>query len=669
MVKFLKEKTDLTRISSVLSLFTLVAFHWPFFRLVLGNIEGGFNGVLITGGLGVLMFALNFLVYYLVLFLGRFVGKCILAFTFIGNAISLYFINTYQVLITDKMMGNVFNTRYSEASGFFSWSAVWYLLFLGVVPCIYIFARRFDYGSWKRFFARTGIALAVSLAIALVNMQSWPWIDRNAPKLGSLVMPWSYTVNSVRYYNSVKKQNRKEIPLPNAKIVSDSKDVCVLIIGESARRENFSLYGYGKPTNPLLEKDSVTALIADAAATYTTAGVKAILDHKPSNKLYEILPNYLNRSGVDVVWRSNNWGEPPVHIDKYYKPKELKERNPEADDRYDGILLAGLREEILSGSKDKMLFVLHTSTSHGPTYYKKYPPEFEVFSPVCTTVEMSKADPKELMNAYDNTIVYTEDSLRGKGGIPPVSPENRAAMEYFMAQGGTFCVSTGRALPSFAALKDGIPMNGPTVLFNGAAIYDFAAGRYLCTAFLPERIRDHVRQLTAEMPDLTFEIYHDDNSIHVVHPNEITARHLHLTHSPSVELDSLDQAPSPIAKLLFEEEPPRLRQLEKYIREQPWSREYEIVASASTLLEITAKGANKGGMVRRLAQLLHIRQENVCCVGDHANDIPMLEFAGMPFAPANAIESVRRVPGVQVLPDCRENAIAAMIAVLDQHYQ
>ena len=154
MVKFLKEKTDLTRISSVLSLFTLVAFHWPFFRLVLGNIEGGFNGVLITGGLGVLMFALNFLVYYLVLFLGRFVGKCILAFTFIGNAISLYFINTYQVLITDKMMGNVFNTRYSEASGFFSWSAVWYLLFLGVVPCIYIFARRFDYGSWKRFFAR-----------------------------------------------------------------------------------------------------------------------------------------------------------------------------------------------------------------------------------------------------------------------------------------------------------------------------------------------------------------------------------------------------------------------------------------------------------------------------------------------------------------------------------
>lgn len=128
MVGFLKEKASLTRVASVLSLFTLVAYHRPFFRLVLDNLEGGFNGVMIAGGLVVVMLALNFLVYYLLLFLGRFVGKCLLAFTFVGNALSLYFINTYQVLITDKMMGNVFNTRYSEASGFFSWDAVWYLL-------------------------------------------------------------------------------------------------------------------------------------------------------------------------------------------------------------------------------------------------------------------------------------------------------------------------------------------------------------------------------------------------------------------------------------------------------------------------------------------------------------------------------------------------------------
>ena len=126
--------------------------------------------------------------------------------------------------------------------------------------------------------------------------------------------------------------------------------------------------------------------------------------------------------------------------------------------------------------------------------------------------------------------------------------------------------------------------------------------------------------------------------------------------------------PDAFAKLLFEEEPQRLRQLEEAIRAQDWSREYEVVASAVNLLEITARGANKGGMVRRLAELLGVRQENVCCVGDHANDIPMLEYAGMAFAPENAIPAVHRVPGIRILPDCRENAMAAMIAVLDRRY-
>lgn len=281
---------------------------------------------------------------------------------------------------------------------------------------------------------------------------------------------------------------------------------------------------------------------------------------------------------------------------------------------------------------------------------------------------MGKFDGLLLVSDFDNTLVYTEEALRLCVDMPPVSDVNRAAVEHFMAEGGIFSIATGRAKPAFETVVDGIPMNGPTVLFNGAAIYDFPAGRYLRTAFLPECIRDHVRQLSQLMPGLTYEIYHDDNSIHVVNPNEITARHLHLTHTPSQQIASLDQAPSPISKLLFEEEPQRLRQLEETIRAQDWSREYEVVASAVNLLEITARGANKGGMVRRLADLLGVRQENVCCVGDHANDIPMLEYAGMAFAPENAIPAVHRVPGIRILPDCRENAMAAMIAVLDRRY-
>ena len=82
-----------------------------------------------------------------------------------------------------------------------------------------------------------------------------------------------------------------------------------------------------------------------------------------------------------------------------------------------------------------MLVVLHTSTSHGPTYYKKYPPEFEVFSPVCTTVEMSKADPKELMNAYDNTIVYTDYLIHSVIEILRGIPQRRSCVIFVSDHG------------------------------------------------------------------------------------------------------------------------------------------------------------------------------------------------------------------------------------------
>ena len=97
-----------------------------------------------------------------------------------------------------------------------------------------------------------------------------------------------------------------------------------------------------------------------------------------------------------------------MHIEKYYTIKEIKKRYPDSDERYDEILLNGLENDITTNDKEKQLIVLHTNTSHGPTYFQKYPVTFEVFKPVCTTVEMSKSNREELINAYDNTILYTD---------------------------------------------------------------------------------------------------------------------------------------------------------------------------------------------------------------------------------------------------------------------
>lgn len=404
----LKKKAKLTAVCAFLSLFTLVAYHIPFFTVAASKLEGTWRTVLVMASLVLLVTAISYFFYYLVLWLGRVVGKCIVAFTFIGNATALYFINTYEVVIDDAMMGNVFNTRFSEASGFFSAGAVMYLFFLGILPSVYLFVRKVDYGSFRRFGANVGGSFGVIALLALANFPNWSWVHVNSGPLGSYMMPWSYVFNSVRYQNSARKRNREEIRLPDAVFTDSTKTVCVLVIGESARRDHFSLYGYSRETNPLLKDDGAVALPAVSAATYTTAGVKAILDYSPTDKLYEPLPSYLSRAGAYVVWRTSNWGEPLLHVNEYQTVDALQKLYPYADGRYDGILLEGLSGQILSSGNSKVFIVIHTSTSHGPDYSTRYPADFEKFTPVSRTAEMSKADPAELINAYDNSILYTD---------------------------------------------------------------------------------------------------------------------------------------------------------------------------------------------------------------------------------------------------------------------
>lgn len=271
-----------------------------------------------------------------------------------------------------------------------------------------------------------------------------------------------------------------------------------------------------------------------------------------------------------------------------------------------------------------------------------------------------------LISDYDNTLVYTEEALRLGTEMPSVSPENRAAIQHFMAEGGLFAVATGRAKPAFETVVDDVPMNAPTVLFNGAAIYDFPQRRYLHTAFLPETVRGHITQVVHDLPFVAAELYHDDNTIHALNANEVTRHHTHITHAPTQDVFSMDEVPSPISKTLFSMREEHLPVLLDYLKSQFWYDQYEIVPSAVTLVELTAKGANKGGMAAALAEMVDIPRENVICVGDHANDIAMLTWAGLGCAPANAIDEVKATPHIHLLPDCRAHAIAALIEELER---
>lgn len=393
-----------------MSLLNFLLFHYPFFSFVFNNLDyKSFNGIAVIISLVILMIVLNAFVFYLIFFLSRIVGKSLLVLFFILNALAVYFVNTYGVIIDESMIGNVLNTNFQESSGFFSIKLIIYVVLFGILPSIYIIKTEIINVTLKKFAVTSSLTLLFVAVLIFANASNWLWIDKNSKTLGGLAMPWSYTVNISLHYIHEYKKNKKEILLPDATIKDNKKSVVVLVIGESARSQNFSLYGYNKNTNPLLSKEkNLFSFNATSCATYTTAGVKCILEHQNTDDLYEILPNYLYRNNVEVIWRTTNSGEPPIHIKNYQTGEILSADCKGEGCGYDEILLTGIKEQILASKKDKILIILHTSTSHGPTYSKKYPPRFETFKPVCNSVELGNCTHEELINAYDNTIVYTD---------------------------------------------------------------------------------------------------------------------------------------------------------------------------------------------------------------------------------------------------------------------
>jgi len=388
----LKNEGRLTPFVLLISFLNFLLYHFPFYTFVLANVEyRSFNGILLLVSLVVLMIIVNAFVFYLLISMSTRLGKFLLALFFMLNALAIYFVHTYSVIIDESMISNVINTNYEESSSFFSWKLLVYLLLFGLVPSVIIMKCKLRKDTPKKFVLTSVLTLLFIGVSIFVNASNWLWIDKYSKQLGGLAMPWSYTVNVCRYYIHDYQQNKKEILLPDATVNDNEKSVVVLVIGESARSQNFSLYGYGRNTNPLLAKtENLFTLHANSCATYTTAAIKCILEHTNSNELYEILPNYLYRNNIEVIWRSTNSGEPPIHIKNYQKGEELITNCEGEGCAFDEVLLTGLNEQIRASTSHKVLVVLHTSTSHGPSYNKKYPKQFETFGPVCNSVELSE---------------------------------------------------------------------------------------------------------------------------------------------------------------------------------------------------------------------------------------------------------------------------------------
>jgi lipid A ethanolaminephosphotransferase len=372
---------------------------------------------------------------FLSLGIGRML-KFIIVATVIFSASIGYFVNEMGVVFDQEMFSNVADTirerNLLEARELGSWPFVQHLVLLGIIPSLLLTLVELRPGKPLIEVRDRAVVLMVGIllfsALGMGNYRSVTYLARENRDLRFKITPIFALV-------SLGKQARdswtSELPFKNLAAdahqhkSSQKPTVGIMVVGETARADHFSLNGYSRTTNPALESER-GLLFADATAcgTSTAYSVPCMFflrgrDHyTPDTARSESnVLDLLATAGVRTLWVDNNSTCKHVcdrieNVNMRIKPDETVSM----DGDLDGELVRIVESYIEETDKD-LLIVLHMMGSHGPAYSKRYPPEFAPFAPSCESLSPTECSTDEVANAYDNTIAYTDFVLHELIGV------------------------------------------------------------------------------------------------------------------------------------------------------------------------------------------------------------------------------------------------------------
>lgn len=373
------------------------------------------------------LFLVFFLQFFLLVLSVDYIFKPAAMFILMLSAIAAYFMDTYGIMIDRGMVRNTLETDVREVHDLLSLSMIPYLVCIGFIPSYILSRIRLHYLPWKQeLLKRLGlIFLNFVILVSLLFMSYGDFLDlgKNHKYVRHMINPVN-SIYAVSSYLSRLNRGPKTIqPIGlDAKMMvppmeGSKKNLFIFVLGETARAKNFSLNGYGQKTNPLMSQEAVfnfTDFYSCGTATaYSLPCIFSPLgryEFRPSRaKRSEGLLDVLNRAGVEVLWRDNQSGcKGTCDRVPNERMRNLKvEGLCEDGECFDMVMLEGLQNHIDQTTGD-MFIVLHQMGSHGPAYYKRYPKEFAVFTPECETGQLQQCTKEELVNTYDNTILYTD---------------------------------------------------------------------------------------------------------------------------------------------------------------------------------------------------------------------------------------------------------------------
>ncbi len=364
----------------------------------------------------------------------RWTVKPVLAAAIVTTAFATYYMQRYGVYLDPSMLRNVLRTDWHEASELLGPSLGLHLLLYAALPLLVLWRVQLVLWSWKRSLlmrlALLVAAVGVLVAALLSVFQPFSSLMRNHKEMRYLITPANvmWSLASVAGADAKARSGpRQAIGLdahPGPSWATRSKPMLVvLVVGETARAANWGLSGYARQTTPELAQISDGSLLnfpyAQACGTNTETSVPCLFapmgrHNYDEDKIRgsESLLNVLARAGVGVTWRDNQSGCKGVC--EGLPAQRVLDINPPGlchDGRcLDEGLLAGL-PDMLRQTHGTQLLVLHALGNHGPSYFRRYPPAFARFQPECRSDDLRTCSREQIVNAYDNALLYTDHVL------------------------------------------------------------------------------------------------------------------------------------------------------------------------------------------------------------------------------------------------------------------
>ncbi|MCS0460876.1 MULTISPECIES: phosphoethanolamine transferase [Rhizobium] len=363
-------------------------------------------------------------------FSAKYVIKPVLIFLVLAAALAAWFTDTFGVIVDSDMIRNAMETTPAEANHLITPGFLLHVVLFAVIPITLILWVKVVHRPVLQKLLWNSVTILCCLlvfgAVAGVYAKEYTAAIRQHRDIVKSLNPVTPIVGATRYFMQAGKEARLVVkPLgTDARVVPvvdvHKPRVTIIVAGETARAMNFSLGGYHRDTNPELRKQGViyfpqTTSCGTATATSIpcmfSQFTRASFTHRKGIE-NEGLMDVLAHAGIDVTWFDNNTGSKgaAARINYVDLANSTDRRFCKDGECQDGIFLDKLDTWLNGVTKDSVL-VLHQIGSHGPAYYLRYPNEFRKFTPECETAELGNCKDDEIVNAYDNSILYTDHFL------------------------------------------------------------------------------------------------------------------------------------------------------------------------------------------------------------------------------------------------------------------